>query len=63
MIAMKNFMMQKIFNITQRIKNIEQRNCRDELKHLKEGNNSKNEMIKILPENISSIAFSGNARV
>ena len=41
MIAMKNIMMQEIFNITQRIKNIEQTNCRDEVKHLREENNLK----------------------
>ena len=63
MIAMKNFVMQEIFNITQRIKNIEQTNCRDEVKHLREENNSKNEIIKILSENISSIAFSTNTQV
>ena len=63
MIAMKNVMMQEIFNITQRIKNIEQTNCRDEVKHLREENNSKNEIIKILSENISSIAFSTNTQV
>ena len=57
MIAMKNIMMQEIFNITQRIKNIEQTNCRDEVKHLREENNSKNEIIKILSDNISSIAY------
>ena len=33
------------------------------MKHLREENNSKNEIIKILPENISSIAFSTNAQV
>ena len=62
-IAMKNFMMQEIFNITQRIKNTGQTNCRDEVKHLREENNSKNEIIKILSENISSIAFSTNTQV
>ena len=50
--VMKKFMMPEIFNITQRIKNIEQTNCRDEVKHLREENNSKNEIIKILSENI-----------
>ena len=63
MIAMKNFMMQEIFNLTQRIKNIEQTNCRDEVTHLREENNSKNEIIKMLFENISTIAFSTNAQV
>ena len=42
MIALKNFMMCEVFNITQRNKNIEQTNCRDEEKHLREENNSKN---------------------
>ena len=56
-------MMQEIFNITQRIKNTGQTNCRDEVKHLREENNSKNEIIKILSENISSIAFSTNTQV
>ena len=51
MISMKNFMMQEIFNITQRIKNVDQANYRDEVKHVKEENNSKNEIIKILYEN------------
>ena len=41
MIAMKNFLMQEFFNITQRIKNIEHMNCRDEVKHFREENNSK----------------------
>ena len=63
MIEMKNFMMQEIFNITQIIKNVEQTNCRDEVKHLREENNSKNEMIKILFEKIPSIAISTNALV
>ena len=63
MIALKNFMMQEIFNITQRIKNIEQTNCRDEVKHLREGNNSKNEMIKILSKSISNFAISTNTQV
>ena len=63
MIEMKNFMMEEIFNITQIIKNIEQANCRDEVKHLREGNNSKNEIIKILLEKIPSIAISTNAQV
>ena len=63
MIEMKNFMMQEIFNITQIIKNVEQTNCRDEVKHLREENNSKNEMIKILFEKIPSIAISTNAQV
>ena len=35
MIAIKNFVMQEIFNITHIIKNVEQTNCRDEVKHLK----------------------------
>ena len=35
MIAMKRFMMQEIFNITQRVKNIEQTNYRDEVKQKK----------------------------
>ena len=56
-------MMQEIFNITQRIKNIEQTNCRDEVKHLREENNSKNEIIKILSENICSNAISTNTQV
>ena len=60
---MKNFMMQEIFNITQIIRNVEQTNCRDEVKHLREENNSKNEMIKILFEKIPSIAISTNAQV
>ena len=63
MISMKNFMMQEIFNITQRIKNVDQANCRDEVKHVREDNNSKNEIIKILSENISSIAISTNTQV
>ena len=63
MIEMKNFMMQEIFNITQIIKNIKQANCRDEVKHLREENNSKNEIIKILLEKIPSIAISTNAQV
>ena len=40
MIAVKNFITQQIFNITQRIKNVEQTNCTDEVKHLREENNS-----------------------
>ena len=60
MITMKNFMMQEIFNITQRITNLEQTNCKDEVKHLREENNSKSEIIKILSENVSSIAISTN---
>ena len=34
-------MMLEIFIITQRIKNAEQMNCRDEVKHLREKNNTK----------------------
>ena len=60
---MKNFMMQEIFNITQRIKNVEQTNWRDEVKHLREENNSKNEIIKILSKKISSIATSTNTQI
>ena len=60
MIAMKNSMLLETFNITQRIKNIEQTNCRDEVKHYREENNSKYEILKILPENIASIAISTN---
>ena len=41
MIAMKNFLMQEFFDITQRIKNIEHMNRRDEVKHLREENNQK----------------------
>ena len=63
MIAMKNSMMQKIFNIARIIKNIEQKKCRDEVNHLREENNSKNEIIMILFENISSIAFFTNTQV
>ena len=64
MIAMKNFLMQEFFDITQRIKNIEHMNRRDEVKHLREENNQKkNEIIKILSENISIIAFSTNTQV
>ena len=40
MIAVKNIITQQIFNITQRIKNVEQTNCTDEVKHLREENNS-----------------------
>ena len=63
MIAMKSFMMQEIFNITQRVKNIEQTNYRDEVKHLREGNNSKNEIIKTLSKNVSNFAIFTNAQV
>ena len=45
MIVVKNFMMQEIINITQRIKNVAWKICRDEVDHLKEENNSKNEII------------------
>ena len=55
--------MQEIFNITQRIKKVEQTNCRDEVKHLREENNLKNEIIMILSENISSIVTSTNTQV
>ena len=60
---MKDFMMKEAFNITQRIKSVEQTNCRDKVKHLREENHSKNEIIKILYENISSIAISTNIQV
>ena len=63
MIAMKNSMSLETFNITQRIKNIEQTNCRDEVKHYWEENNSKYEILKILSENIASIAISTNTQV
>ena len=55
--VMKNFMMQGIFNITQRIKNIEQTNCRDQVKHLREENNSKNEIIKYCPKIYLALQF------
>ena len=45
------------------MKNVEQTNCRDKVKHLGEGNNFKNEIIKILSENISNIAISTNTQV
>ena len=61
--VMKKFMMSEIFNIIQRINIIEQTNCRHEAKHLREENNSKNEIIKILSENISSIVISTNTKV
>ena len=63
MIAIKNSMLLETFNITQRIKNIEQTNCRDEVKHFWEENNSKYEILKILSENIASIAISTNTQV
>ena len=63
MIAMKNFIMQEIFNITQRIKNVEQTNCKGEVKDFREENNSKNEIIQILSKNISSTAISTNTQV
>ena len=44
MIAMKNFMMKEVFNITQRINSVEKMNCRDKVKHLREENHSKNEI-------------------
>ena len=60
---MKNFMMKEVFNITQRINSVEKTNCRDKVKHLREENHSKNEISKILSENISSIANSTNMQV
>ena len=60
---MKNFMMKEVFNITQRINSVEQRNCRGKVKHLREENHSKNEIIKLLSKNISSIAVSKNIQV
>ena len=63
MIAMKNFMMKEVFNITQRINSVEQTNCRGKVKHLREENHSKNQIIKLLSKNISSIAISTNIQV
>ena len=63
MTAMKNFMRKEVFNITQKIKSVQQANCRDKVKHLREENHSKNEISKILSENISSIAISTNMQV
>ena len=60
---MKNFMMKEVFNITQRINSVEQTNCRGKVKHLREENHSKNEIIKLLSKNISSIAISTNIQV
>ena len=60
---MKNFMMQEIFNITQKINNVEQMNCRVEVKDLREENNSKNKIIKILSQIMSSIATFTNKQV
>ena len=60
---MKNFMMQEIFNIIQKINNVEQMNCRVEVKDLREENNSKNKIIKILSKIISSIATFTNKQV
>ena len=60
---MKNFMMQDIFKITQRIKKVEKMNCRVEVKQLRQENNPKMETMKILSENISSIATSTNTQV
>ena len=60
---MKNFMMKEVFNITQRINDVEQTNCRGKVKHLREENHSKNEIIKLLSKNISSIAISTNMQV
>ena len=40
-ITMKNFMMQEIFNISQKIENIEQTDFRNEAKHIRHENNSK----------------------
>ena len=63
MIAMKNLMMQEIFNITQRIKKVEKTNCRDEAKHLRKERNSQNEISKILSENLPSTVTSTNTQV
>ena len=60
---MKNFMMKEVFNITQRINSVEQTNCRGKVKNLREENHSKNEIIKLLSKNISSIAISTNIQV
>ena len=38
-------------------------NCRVERKHLREENNSENEIIKIFSENIPSIATSANTQM
>ena len=56
-------MMQETFNITQRMKNVEKTNCREDLKHLREENNSKNEIIMILSKNMSSTATSIDTQV
>ena len=56
-------MMQETFNITQRMKNVEKTNCREDLKHLREENNSKNEIIMILSKNMSSTATSTDTQV
>ena len=56
-------MMQETFKITQGMKNVEKTNCRDELKHLREENISKNEIIEILSKNMSSTATSTNTQV
>lgn len=63
MIAFKNFMMQKIVNITQKIHYVEQTNCTNKVKHLREENSSKNETTKILSKNMSNMATSANAKV
>ena len=63
MIAMKNLMMQEIFNITQRKKKVEKTNCRDEEKHLRKERNSRNEISKILSENLPSTVTSTNTQV
>ena len=60
---MKNFVMQDTIKITQRIRKVEKMNCRVEVKQLRLENNSKMETMKILSENVSSIATSTNTQV
>ena len=45
--------MDEILTIKQRLKQAEERKYTDEIKHLRNENNSKNTMIKILSENQS----------
>ena len=49
-ITMKNFMMQEIFNISQKIENIEQTDFRNEAKHLRDENNSKMKSLRDCPK-------------
>ena len=55
--------MQDIIKITQRIRKVEKMNCRVEGQVAKARKQFKNEIIKILSENISSIATSTDTQV